>query len=465
MQRLTLAILLAIALVQGFAYATLVPPWSAPDEPYHFVYTRELWLQAEGKAPNGVEKEVLVSMGRHDWYTANRMEPSEKDEPTLLKDVPFLRTGGVPRGYHPSPYYHLSVAVLRLSGQTGVDEQLYVLRVFNILLGVAVVATAYAVARTLFPGDKLLAVLVSGLVALLPQRAFVSASVNNDNLAILAASLAFLALAWIFRKGPSLPNLAILAVLTATLPFTKRTALAMLSAPALAAAAFAVVYIGERRSWRTGVFALLAIVAGAVALGWLLLFDESNALLALLKPVPGFNQLRLDNGLKGLKYLLDGQHYGSEHIAVYARYIEVMIESFWARFGWMSVTLPGEWYRIPLALTLLSFVGVARFLFWERNDGTDRLEPASAFGVLLSVVVLLVGFVFTLAVQLPPHGLPQGRYALPEVIPYAIVFYVGLRALVPRGLHRGFTVVLLASLVAFNLYCLLGVILPYYYRF
>lgn len=457
-----LIIVIMIAVVQSAVYIAVVPPWGAPDEPQHFAYIRHLWSGSPKQGTEAIEKEILASMDRHDWYRQNGYDRPQKP-PQRLRDVPFFSVNGIPIGYHPAPYYQINSYALQSLVHLSLEEQLYFARGLSAIMGMIVVMLAFLTARTAFPNDPGIVMTVSAFVVLLPQRAFISGTVNNDNLAVLVASLAFFLSVSLFVRPQAGRNLLLLLSTCALLPGSKGTALTVLPAAIVglltAALAFLKRSLSVRHARMLGLVATLtfmAVVAGVVVS-------------AIIKPqtmVLWGSPVRYAGPLQGLSYILDGAHYQPQHLEAYGRSLSVLTESFWARFGWMQVMLPSVWASIVSALTMLSLVGAARFIIAHRSDSAGSVSDVAVFTVLVSGIVVLIGFGAAFLVRLTPvlSGLPQGRYALPVLIPFAIVFCVGLRSLLPRRFHPWFPPLLLSFMFLLNIVSVLLMIVPFHYR-
>src|SRR3990172_3278888 len=152
-----LVIILALALIRGVLYASVVPPWQTPDEPKHFEYVA--LLQDKGRlishedADPVLQREIISSMRSYDFWKfgyANGPEATSRSFQDIWKDSPTQ--------LHRPPLYYLIVSPFyRLALDMPVDFQLYVVRLVSVLLGVLTVLMVFLAARTIFPRDRLLA--------------------------------------------------------------------------------------------------------------------------------------------------------------------------------------------------------------------------------------------------------------------------------------------------------------------
>lgn len=165
-----LLLLLAYMIVASL-YALRTPDWQAPDEPAHYNYIAQ--LATDGCCP-------VIEIGDWDKPYIDRLTGNRFD-PALLDDLDSLQY----EDHQPPLYYLLSSVVFRLA-----NGSLLALRLFSVVIGLGVVAAAYAVARMLLP--KSLALTAAGFVAFIPQHLAILASVNNDGLSELIVGLTLL---------------------------------------------------------------------------------------------------------------------------------------------------------------------------------------------------------------------------------------------------------------------------------
>jgi len=144
-----------------------------------------------------------------------------------------------------------------------------------------------------------------------------------------------------------------------------------------------------------------------------------------------------------------------------------MFKSFWACFGWLKVPLAPIWYRIIGAVCALSAVGlIAGVVQVLRRSIPAKSHQMKAMFLLVVSVFLAILIVFMGRVGLgETHriGAPQGRHLFPVIIPLATLFTLGLWSLVPRRARRSLPALYLGCSVAFDIICLIGYVIPYFY--
>ncbi len=261
-------LLLVAFFLVGLLYVWAVPVFEAPDESPHFSFADEIrrsrglpqqipgskktpWAQ-EGSQPPlyYILVATLISpLDRSDLAELTRHNPH-----AILGDP--SATDNRNRFLHDQPGPELRGTVLAV----------YLARLFTLLLACGSVAAVWLAARELAllsgqqPGR--LALLATGLVAFNPQFIFISASVNNDNLVTLLASLTIWQMLAMLRSGLQPRRSVGLAVLLALASLAKVSGLLLIIPVALAA-----LYLA-RRSGNRRELLRLALLAGAC---WLLL--------------------------------------------------------------------------------------------------------------------------------------------------------------------------------------------------
>jgi hypothetical protein len=198
---ITTVILLALA--HGIAYALLIPPWQAPDEPRLFEYVA---LTATlGRIPTAndrdleLEQAITGSLERHNfWQWVGRSAPSGLQN---LNEVGAYVPMPRQVGGDPPLYFALAALALRPALGWPIEQQLYLLRLLNVLLLPGVVWFAWNMFRDPHrgqaqrPAPTPLIVVAPALcifIALHPMFIAASAQVGNDGLANLVGA----ALCW-----------------------------------------------------------------------------------------------------------------------------------------------------------------------------------------------------------------------------------------------------------------------------
>jgi 4-amino-4-deoxy-L-arabinose transferase-like glycosyltransferase len=204
-----------VAVINGLAWAIIVPPFQVPDENVHLAYAQH--LAETGVAPRPVP-------GRHQLSAEQRELEALLGTPAIVGDrqnaarwygpineqaadieadhPPRSDGGGASNALNNPPLYYLMGAVpYWLSPSHALLHRLFWMRVLSALLGGVTVLAIFLFLREALPGTPWAWTVGALGAALSPLFGFISGGFNNDNLLYLAAALLFLALARAFRRG------------------------------------------------------------------------------------------------------------------------------------------------------------------------------------------------------------------------------------------------------------------------
>jgi len=409
-------------LVVGAAYVSAVPPWEAPDEPWHMAYAE---VVASGRAPT-----------LEDTYEAHQPPLAYVWLAWWLR---LLDLDQLPRAPD-NPWYPYAVsATWHVPGDPAV-AWLRLLRTVAALPAAVVVALTWAAARVMAPRAAAPAAVAGMLAALWPQFVFISHAVNNDGWAVLCGSLLIYGVvAWTSGTGPLPRVAAALGLGAAMAPLIKLNVLAVVAAVPLAAVAVWASpspAAGARLRW---VWVPLAAVALGLAAAVLGLHAMWPATLALMAGEAATRGLVVDPALADPPLLL-------------ARLV-ALGESAWARFGWLNVDLPRGLRWASMAVLGASALGFARA--WPGLPVPRRLAAA--------VVAATVGLAIAAAVKnLLVDPQPQGRLLFPAFSAMVLVVAVGAMAIVPARRRSGLAVCAAAVLLAVNAWVVTRLLPPAY---
>jgi len=436
-ERSLFALILLGYFCAGALYALYTPPWQAPDEPAHFNSIRQ--VAEDGCCPR-------IEAG--DWnreylslLTSTRFAPEHLDQ---LDAIQY-------EDHQPPLYYLMASLVYKLSA-----GNLIALRLLSVALGAAVICLAYAVSRVILPGQPQIALAAMALVAFIPQRLSMMASVNND---ALAEALVALALLWLMRylKSDRLPVWQ-LGLIVGLALLTKITIYFL---ALLAPLAIWLKWRAERKSTHSLLRSLLvfALVAGVMGGLWWL---RNIA-------VYGFPDFL---GLAAHDAVVADQPRTADFIAqqgmsaYLSRMLSTTFKSFWGQFGWMALPLDnvlGGWiYR---GFALLALGGLSGLLL----AGRPRVHAPAHERIPGAVLLLLLTAILLVALQYIYYNIEfqqwQGRYLYPALIPIAFLLAFGIdhwraRLLARWGALRWLTPLGIACLLALDLYLLFRVIVP-----
>jgi 4-amino-4-deoxy-L-arabinose transferase-like glycosyltransferase len=429
----------------ALAYSVVNPLFESPDELNHFDFVRYL-------------------IDRHELPVLTLGKQSEYFEPPLYYAISSLVIGVVPvESYTPQINPFFGYAAYRF----GVDNKaLYIhsaqesfpyhgtalaahlLRGFSILLGVFSLIIAFRALCEVFVRPAL-ALGAVALIAFNPQFILVSSSISNDNLIILLSMLMTWLAIRIAQSGMTTRRTVIMAVLAAAAVLTK------LSAAVLILVLLAAMLIA-RTPWRKWLSTLTIVGAIGLALtGWwflrnLWLYGEPTGI-RMWQEIWGWQSVAVD--VSNVRPVLQN-----------------LWTSYWGRFGWGQIVLPGEVYWALLVIGLLSFVGLVRNLYAQRaHSGSFSSGPytpdADPRG--LGILVITLGLVLSASLWyglVNPAG-TAGRFWFPAIMSIGGLMFYGLRGLYrPQQiqLDKWFVGGMSGLMIALSLGSLIGVIAPAY---
>lgn len=392
-------ILIIVAyLFVGTLYAVYTPRWQVPDEPAHYNYIRAL-----------AEERSFPVMERQDYDQDYIGRLTSRGFPSELSIDPLTY-----EDHQPPLYYLLATPVYWLF-----DGDLLPLRLFSLVLGGFIVLLTALITLEVFPKHASLAWLAAGLVAFLPQHVAMMAGVNNDSLteALLALWL-MLALRYLRCAVRPLP----LGVVLGLLLVTKTTGYVALP--------LALLVVGLR--WQRGGLALrralehaLLVLVPAILLGGLWWGRNVG--------VYGWPDLL---GLMAHNAAVVGQPLTADFVArdgllpFLVSAVRTTFRSFWGQFGWMGVVLDSRIYLGALIFSVLALWGAG----WQLVEALRKdLKPRHHDALILLgsstllTVLLAVGYNVTFVQH-------QGRYLFPALPTLALATAVGLRRLTEKRL-------------------------------
>lgn len=442
-KRYALLLILTAYFFVGALFALNTPDWETPDEPAHYNYVRQL---AAGDLPvmepDDYDQAYLVQL-----VFQSHFDPSLSIEPIEYED------------WQPPLYYLLQTPLFWLSGGS-----LTAMRFFSLLIGAFVVILAFQATSLLFPKHDWLASTAAVFIAFLPQHLSILASVNNDSLAeLIIAAILLVTVRWIQNEENwssdtmSRQQLLLLGVLMGLGFLTKGTVYPM---ALLLGLVLLRQYWGD---WPGLARAGLTLFVPALLLGSL--WWGRNIVV-----YGGLDIL----GKETHDLVVTGQPRTAELVdtvgtagAIQA-FAQTTFNSFWGQFGWMTVPMSEEIYRILKLFSAAATAGFAVSLLdrrWlRRSHPTAPAAQLALSAFILSGMGLLtaaVHIIYNLTFQ--QH---QGRYLFPALIPLAIGVAVGLGSwLRPIGkrypmVYRLLPAGLAVFLIALDLWAVYRVIIP-----
>jgi hypothetical protein len=271
-----LAVLLAVAALQGLAWAAFTAPLNGPDEQGHAAYAQHLAETGDGPQRGGrggslsTEYDRLVSelnlgaiLGHEGAVPAFGLVDSAQRRLDALPDR-ARKDGSGPNAVAQNPplYYAYAALAYRLSPDRSTLGRLFAMRLATVALFVLTVLFTWLIAAEVFAATWPRFV-AAGLVALQPKLGFLAGVINADSLLITLSTGFLLAAVRLVRRGPSAGRVAALAAFAAAGAATHGRGFALLPAALFVLALVAV----RARPPRRELVRLAAIAGGTLLAG------------------------------------------------------------------------------------------------------------------------------------------------------------------------------------------------------
>lgn len=454
-QRRQCLVLLSITyLAFACLYNALIPLGYGPDEAHHYGYIQHLVLYRS-----------LPVLGPQEHPILCHRDPRP---PMAI-------------GIHPPLYYALLAPIYALLAGRRIDypaeeakktpfpllprwrRELVqrLLRSTSLLMGLLTLLCLTLLAA-LLTDDGWQQFAVVSFVALLPHFLMLGAVMNNDNLAVLTGHLFLLLLVrQIIRPSEPLREAVQLGCVGGAMLLSKASLLAWL--PLLVWGAWqSARRLPTMMRWRAWLFALAlpALLSGWWYVRFYLLYGRIMPIVRwtyepqmlflsptelLARPEKWWLVWRFLSGAhRSLWAQVDWFLLKPEHVALWH-------QNFHTDFA-AAYPVSEPIYALLVLLTVAMVVGwfVRLRRWWRKRQTTPRhialLTLAVAFALLYGALMHYTLFTH-------PGGYEGGRYLLPSIGAFSVLFWWGITAIVPTRWHRPLIVIILALLIALNLCC------------
>jgi len=428
-------LLIVIAILRGFSYANLLPPWAIIDEEQHLHYIQV--LSEEGHRPDPSEdylsSEIITSLFETQrWDTFGFTTPPSQDPRDMgLEGYSY-------EGYQPPLYYLIMLPVYRLIG-SAILQSLFNLRWATVVLSTLTVVFTYLLAAKV-TGSKRLGLLATLVLLTIPERTVAVSRVNNDGLLELFAVLYLWLAVRSIMEEPSDWRSVLLGLLLGLGVMSKMTmTLLVFTLP--------FVFWPSRKTYSVRRGLILSLGSAAVLIIPLIIYNTgkygdptgfASVSPLLLFPAPAISLVNL------LESLVD------------------LFSHFWVIF-WQAAQAAihpsfTALYGMLFLLWSVSLIGLTREL---RDRGGNEESHRRVIALWMLITAVLIYTLFTLFSYW--RGLVpilQGRFLLPVTSAIAILLVLGLR----RAPFPAFTIpALIFGLLLLDAFSLFGHLLPQYY--
>jgi len=443
-----LALVLATYLILAALYAALVPPWETPDEPAHYRYVVQLSERWRPPTDPGVRqrdsfcRDYAFTTSNYEWYhpalgylpLAVAYKILSMVAPhSLPVDIPLFNPLFCSDPFVNPNLFHIEAPRLLTvwQGQWG----MVLLRIFSSAWGLVAIYATYQIGRWLkMRGFEIVA---ASWVAFLPQFTFISASIRNDTVTNAISATLFL----IAAKMQSFPwyrnLLAVIMGLILGMGILAKMTTAYLIPVALAAVVFS-----ARRSWREFIPLIFYLIVPCSVLiaCYYLYYPEARVALSYMNA-------QMNPNPRSFSWVY------------WKPFFPMLIELFFARFGWANVQVPFIWIRVALGVwalgVVLSILLYAICLLRRDKEGPEIRVLTLLF---LGIFLALVGVIrYNFAIFQP-----QGRFLFPAIVSWALLGTWGLSMVLPKRAIVPVGLALVAFMLIFNLRSLIAIASVYY---
>lgn len=459
-----LALVLAAAAILSVAWTFSTAPLQGPDEPAHVNYAQYLAetggrpAVATGPHPDSTEVGTALTFlnlaqlqadpnARPAWSQQEERKFDEVDQ-MFGDEAEEDGAGPNPLGKNPPLYYAYEAIPYWVGSLGSFWDRLVVMRLASGVLFVITVLCAWLAAAEVFRGmwPRFMA---AASVALLPQLAFLSGTVNSDNLLVTIWSAFAVAALRLVRRGPSGGRTALVCLLAAMSLVTHGRGLAIV-VPLVAV--LAVAYLRDRAPVLTRLRTLapgVTVLAGAFALYRTLLAPEGGAYGGEVNVGgAGFSLTQFISTtwqfyFPALPFMdaRPGPPYG---------FRQVLVERFFGQFANLEVSYPAGVYDILQLAVVAGLIALCVLAVRRRGDLRARWPELV---VAVSMFAGMMGLLHAASYRaLVGSGDPliTGRYVLPLVVVFALGLAFVLTSL-PRRLGPVLGATLLGGLTALQL--------------
>jgi hypothetical protein len=470
----SLAILLAIALVEGVAWCIVLPPLQGPDEISHFAYAQTIaetgsipWRSTEPANPGHAYSTEVGVASLCSGMTGLAQNPTARAPASVVDErVCFADLNRLPRGARSDggftsadknpPLYYLYEAVPYLAFRHSTFfTRSFVMRLANLPWLLAVVIFTWLLAGELLlglPRGPALRALATAAVVLNPQLTMMTATINPD---LLLAAL-WTAGLWlsvsVVRHGLTRARVAWLVAVCALAVLTQGRGLPLILPAALAIAVAA--WQARRPTGYAAIAsvaaAVLAVLAGAYGLLRYAVRDDVT-----LSRAEGFLSYLWQFYLPKLGFmeLTPRPDYGLR---------QVFIDRFLGTFAQLELTFsPATLDFLSRAAEVTAVAAIVGLVVHRRRLARVPWVVAVVTVGALGCLMMLHAVAYSSLLTVGGDPIITGRYMLPLLSLYGVGIAVALSWL-PRALSAALTGATVAGLAVLQLGALAIVLERFY---
>ncbi|MCY3977114.1 MAG: hypothetical protein OXG23_03350 [Chloroflexi bacterium] len=373
--------ILLLYLVFGAIYALATPVFEANEEIWHFGYVEH--LRQTGSLPQ------QVFDGRDTIYRQHGSQPplyyglmAAATAPFNIEDSDsYRRLNPYVSARQPDSFGNKNLIIHdhTLSLFDGTGLAVLFIRALGLALGAGTIVFVYKIGELVAPQRLTVAFVAAAITGLNPMFIFVSASVNNDSLAMILNGALIWLLLRTLRDGFSLRRTLALALLFALSSLTKLTGLVLL--PVMLGLS---IFVFRKTSDRRGLLIFLYFVAlfWLVIAGWwffrnVQLYGEPFGIITMANIA----------GPRDITFSL------ADWLGEYQQFRM----SYWGLFGALNVQVTGVFYLLADLMTFLGIIGcvfLAMQLLAISDFAYARYELAHLLTLACGLALLWLGVLY-----------------------------------------------------------------------
>lgn len=420
------------------------PIWEAIDEPGHFQYVK--FVAEQHRLPGKDDRLPVLGSGNPNCAEIRCLGRGRvSDQPPLYYSIEAIfvapidlnqHTSWVANPYFTWPNYPLrnGAALHTLSERMpyqGMVLGVHVMRAVSALMGLATLAAIYITVLSLTASTRV-SLLVAAAAALAPGFLLLSASVTNDNAAVLTSSLALMCgVKMAAARKHAWRWIALYGVCTWLAMESKADAIFLGPAGVVFVAVW---WLRQRASLSPEVrlrmerFSAIGLgLCAAAALAVPLSRRTITAVVAAVVAIPG--DIRTAE-------VTPTCHCNTFPLQPLWGAIPNLWQTYWGSFGWETFHLPDAYYYPFLLLTLAAVTGMAMLLIRAVRGKTPVAHETPNLLALLASFLILLGIVlYRNIITQSDGGTTHVRFLLPALAATSTFLVLGLLSL-PKGLRE-----------------------------
>ncbi|MFO8081364.1 MAG: DUF2142 domain-containing protein, partial [Armatimonadota bacterium] len=328
---------------------------------------------------------------------------------------------------------------------------------------------AWRIAFLIFPERPWVAATVAAFMAAQPMYVHITSSVGNDPPATVAVGFILLLTLLILRHGLTVRRCALLGLALGLGALTKTTAIAVLPIALLGV----IWAVGRRHEPEPGETYLTDWARRVAAIDWIPALKGLGTALGVAALVAGWWYARnavLYGSISPFPANVEKQVPWEAYLVrpdllagILGIALPMTFRNFWAGFAWTNIAAPAWVYWALLAIVAAALPGLVMLVVDAKRDRLGwSLAQVRGVWLLIFAKALLGLAVLWYILTIDLGGGSQGRYMFPVLGAMALLWTIGVGRLIPEKPRRWLPAVVGVAMLAFNLWCLLGLVIPFY---